>query len=164
MGAGDRLDRIDIKILAELQRDGRITNVDLSERVNLSPSPCLLRVKKLQKAGYITGYSAQIDMARLGETTTVFTEFTLKNHRQIDFARFQEALAAIDSCVECHLISGGYDYLCKFITAGIVDYQTIMETLIERDVGVDKYFSFVVIKTPFTKTQAPLTRLFSRRD
>lgn len=164
MGSGDKLDRIDIKILAELQRDGRITNVELSERVNLSPSPCLMRVKKLQKAGYITGYSAQVDMARLGETLTVFTEFTLKNHRQIDFARFQKAIEEIDSCTECHLISGGYDYLCKFITAGIVDYQTIIETLIERDVGIDKYFSFVVIKTPFAKTQPPLTRLFGNRD
>ncbi|WP_138470691.1 Lrp/AsnC family transcriptional regulator [Poseidonocella sp. HB161398] len=163
MGAGEKLDRIDIRILAELQRNGRITNVELADLVALSPSPCLMRVKKLQKAGYITGYSAQIDMAKLGETLTVFTEFTLKNHRQIDFARFQEAVEKIDSCVECHLVSGGYDYLAKFITAGIVDYQTIMEGLLERDVGIDKYFSFVVIKTPFVKTQAPLNRLFGER-
>lgn len=102
-----KLDRIDIKILAVLQRNGRITNVELADEVNLSPSPCLMRVKKLQQAGYITGYSAQIDLAKLGETLTVFTEFTLKNHRQIDFARFQEALEKIESCVECHLVSGG---------------------------------------------------------
>jgi hypothetical protein len=87
-----KLDRIDIKILAVLQRNGRITNVELADEVSLSPSPCLMRVKKLQQAGYITGYSAQIDLARLGPTLTVFTEFTLKNHRQIDFARFQRRL------------------------------------------------------------------------
>lgn len=155
-----RLDRIDVRILAELQRNGRITNVELADLVNLSPSPCLMRVKKLQRAGYITGYSAQIDVAKLGETLTVFTEFTLKNHRQIDFARFQEALAKVDSCVECHLISGGYDYLVKFVTGGIADYQTIVEALIEREIGIDKYFSFVVMKTPFIKTQIPLARIF----
>lgn len=158
-----KLDRIDVKILAELQRNGRVTNVELAELVHLSPSPCLMRMKKLQQAGYITGYSAQINVAKLGETLTVFTEFTLKNHRQIDFARFQEAVEKIDSCVECHLVSGGYDYLVKFVTAGIVDYQNIIEALLDRDVGIDKYFSFVVIKTPFAKTQIPLSRLFADR-
>ncbi|OCX59973.1 AsnC family transcriptional regulator [Thioclava sp. SK-1] len=164
MTARYKLDRIDIKILVELQRNGRITNVELADLVALSPSPCLMRVKKLQQAGYITGYTAQIDVAKLGETLTVFTEFTLKNHRQIDFARFQEALEKIDSCVECHLVSGGYDYLVKFVTASIADYQNILEALIDRDdVGIDKYFSFVVMKTPFMKTQVPLTRLFADR-
>ncbi|WP_435167531.1 Lrp/AsnC family transcriptional regulator [Falsirhodobacter sp. 1013] len=163
MTARLKLDRIDVKILAELQRNGRITNVELADLVALSPSPCLMRVKKLQQAGYIIGYSAQIDVAKLGETLTVFTEFTLKNHRQIDFSRFQEALEKIDSCIECHLVSGGYDYLVKFVTAGIVDYQNIIEALIDRDVGIDKYFSFVVIKTPFVKNQIPLTRLFADR-
>lgn len=160
MSASHKLDRIDLKILSELQRNGRITNVELADLVFLSPSPCLMRVKKLQKAGYIIGYSAQIDVAKLGDTLTVFTEFTLKNHRQIDFARFQETLEKIDSCVECHLVSGGYDYLAKFVTSSISDYQTIIENLIDRDVGIDKYFSFVVMKTPFSKTQIPLTRLF----
>jgi len=61
-------------------------------------------------------------------------------------------------------VSGGYDYLAKFVTSGIVDYQNIIESLIDRDVGVDKYFSFVVIKTPFVKTQIPLTRLFAERS
>ncbi|WP_297773838.1 Lrp/AsnC family transcriptional regulator [uncultured Roseovarius sp.] len=156
-----KLDRIDIRILAELQRNGRITNVELADLVHLSPSPCLTRVKKLQKSGYITGYSALINVAKLGETLTVFTEFTLKNHRQIDFARFQEALEKIDNCVECHLISGGYDYLAKFVTAGISDYQEIIEDLIDRNSGIDRYFSFVVMKTPFIKRQLPLTRLFT---
>lgn len=155
-----KLDMIDVKILCELQKNGRITNVELADLVNLSPSPCLTRMKKLQAAGYITGYSAQIDIAKLGETLTVFTEFTLKNHRHTDFVRFQSALEKIDSCVECHLISGGYDYLVKFVTAGIVHYQEIMETLIDRDLGIDKYFSYVVIKSPFIKTHLPLTHLF----
>lgn len=155
-----KLDRIDINILSQLQKNGRVTNVELAELVHLSPSPCLMRVEKLQKAGYITGYSTLIDLTRLGETLMVFTEVTLKNHRQIDFARFLDAIKKIDNCIECHLISGGYDYLLKFITSGVVDYQEIMERLLSSDAGIDKYFSYVVIKSPFVKNHLPLHVLF----
>ncbi len=158
--ARHKLDRIDIKILYELQKNGRITNVELAELVNLSPSPCLMRVKKLQSEGYIDGYSAQINVGKLGQTLTVFTEITLKNHRQIDFARFLAAIEKVDQVIECHLVSGGYDYLLKFVTAGINEYQTIMERLTDMDVGIDKYFSFVVLKSPIVKAHMPLTSLF----
>ncbi|MDQ0457863.1 Lrp/AsnC family transcriptional regulator [Rhizobium paknamense] len=156
-----KLDRIDIKILHELQKNGRITNVELAELVNLSPSPCLMRVKKLQAEGYIEGYSAQINVSKLGQTLTVFTEITLKNHRQIDFARFLAAVEKVDQVIECHLVSGGYDYMLKFVTAGIGEYQTIMERLTDMDIGIDKYFSFVVLKSPIVKNHMPLTSLFS---
>jgi len=156
-----KLDRIDLKILFELQKNGRITNVELAELVNLSPSPCLMRVKKLQAEGFIIGYSAQINIAKLGQALTVFTEVTLKNHRQIDFARFLAAIEKVDSVVECHLISGGYDYLVKFIAGGIVEYQETMERLIDMDIGIEKYFSFVVLKSPIVKTYLPLTSLFT---
>ncbi|WP_423206546.1 Lrp/AsnC family transcriptional regulator [Paracoccus yeei] len=109
-----KLDRIDIRIVHELQRNGRITNVELADLVHLSPSPCLMRVKKLQQAGFITGYSAQVDVAKLGPTLTVFTEVTLKN----------------------------------------------MEGLIDREIGIDKYFSFVVMKSPFVKTHLPPKTVF----
>lgn len=155
-----KLDRIDIRILHELQNNGRITNVELAELVHLSPSPCLMRVKKLQEAGYITGFSAQIALAKLGPTITVFTEVTLRSHRQIDFARFQQAIEKVDEAIECHLISGGYDYLLKFVTASIGDYQELMERLTDMDIGIDKYFSFVVMKTPFAKAYLPLKKLF----
>ena len=155
-----KLDRIDVKILYELQKNGRITNVELAELVNLSPSPCLLRVKKLQSEGFITSYSAQINIGKLGQTLTVFTEVTLKNHRQIDFARFLAAVEKLDSVIECHLVSGGYDYLLKFVTGSIGEYQTIMERLIDMDIGIDKYFSFVVLKSPIVKPHMPLTSLF----
>ena len=157
-----KLDKIDIKILAELQKNGRITNVELSERVNLSPSPCLMRVKRLQAEGFITGYSAQIDVSKLGQTLTVFTEITLKNHRQVDFARFLATVEKVDSVIECHLVSGGYDYLMKFVTAGITEYQTVMERLVEMDIGIDKYFSFVVLKSPVVKTHLPLDAIFDQ--
>lgn len=155
-----KLDRIDVKILYELQKNGRITNVELAELVSLSPSPCLMRVKKLQEAGFITGYSAQVNVAKLGQTFTVFTEVTLKNHRQIDFARFLAVAQKEDAVMECHLVSGGYDYLIKFVTSGITEYQETMERLVDMEIGIDKYFSFVVLKTPIAKTHMPLTSLF----
>ncbi|TGU12656.1 Lrp/AsnC family transcriptional regulator, partial [bacterium M00.F.Ca.ET.156.01.1.1] len=108
----------------------------------------------------IEGYSAQININKLGQTLTVFTEITLKNHRQIDFARFLGVVEKIDQVVECHLVSGGYDYLLKFVTSGIVEYQSIMERLTDMDVGIDKYFSFVVLKSPIIKSHMPLTSLF----
>lgn len=90
-----KLDKIDIRILCELQKNGRTSNVELAELINLSPSPCLMRVKRLQTEGFITGYSAQIDVSKLGQTLTVFAEITLKNHRQIDFARFLTTIEKI---------------------------------------------------------------------
>lgn len=155
-----KLDRIDIKILHQLQKNGRITNVELAELVNLSPSPCLMRVKKLQAEGYIEGYSAQINVGKLGQTLTVFTEITLKNHRQVDFARFLNAVKKVDQLMECHLVSGGYDYMLKFVTSGIGEYQEIMEGLTDMDIGIDKYFSFVVLKSPIVRAHMPLTSLF----
>ncbi len=155
-----KLDRIDIKILYELQKNGRMTNVELAETVNLSPSPCLMRVKKLQSEGFIDGYSAQINLSKLGQMLTVFTEITLKNHRQSDFSRFLAAIEKVDSLVECHLVSGGYDYLLKFITRSIGEYQETMERLTDLNIGIDKYFSYVVLKSPVVKSYLPLPSLF----
>ncbi|WP_019950747.1 Lrp/AsnC family transcriptional regulator [Kushneria aurantia] len=155
-----KLDRIDLRILAELQKNGRVTNVELAELVHLSPSPCLMRVKKLQSAGYITGYAALIDLARLGEVLTVFTEVTLASHRRIDFDRFQTAVEKIAGCVECHLVSGGFDYLLKFVTRGILEYQEIIEDLVDQEIGIEKYFNYIVVKSPFIKPCLPIESLF----
>ncbi len=92
MTASARLDRIDLRILAELQKNGRITNVDLADAVGLSPSPCLTRVKRLETAGYITGYGAQLQLRKLGDILLVFTEVTLSDHRYDDFSRFETAI------------------------------------------------------------------------
>lgn len=156
-----KLDRIDINILTQLQRNGRITNVDLADAVGLSPSPCLLRVKRLESAGYITGYNAHIEIAKLGETVTVFTEVTLSDHHREDFVKFEAAIRTIDEVIECHLISGGYDYLLKFLTRGVAHYQTVIESILDRDIGVSKYFSYIVIKSPIVKLHYPLGKLFN---
>jgi len=155
-----KLDRLDLRILAQLQKNGRMTNVDLADAVGLSASPCLNRVKRLEQAGYIDGYSARIRMDKLGDTLTVFTQVTLTDHHREDFIRFEKAVRDIDEIIECHLVSGGYDYLLKVVTRGVNQYQELMEDLLERDIGIEKYFSFIVIKSPFIKTHYPIDRLF----
>ena len=156
-----KLDRIDLNILSQLQRNGRITNIDLAKAVALSPSPCLLRVKRLEEAGYIVSYNARIDLAKLGETITVFTEVTLNDHHREDFIKFEASIRTIDEVVECHLVSGGYDYLLKFLTRGVSHYQSVVEDILERDIGIAKYFSYIVIKSPIEKLHYPLAKLFN---
>jgi len=156
-----KLDRIDVNILVELQRNGRVTNADLADAVGLSPSPCLLRVKRLQQAGYITGYNARINLAKLGDTITVFVEVTLVEHRRENFVRFETTLHRFDEVVECHLMSGGYDYLVKLVTPSLDVFQTIMETLLDSNAGISKYFSYIVVKSPIVKPEYPIRSLFS---
>ena len=156
-----KLDRIDLRILAHLQKNGRLTNVDLAEAVGLSASPCLMRVKRLEKAGYIIGYGAHIQMQKLGSLLVIFTEVTLSDHRVIDFARFEGSIRKVDEIIECHMVSGGYDYLLKFVTRGVNDYQELMERLLGLDIAIEKYFSYIVIKSIFVKQFYPLEAYFS---
>ena len=154
-----KLDRLDVRILCHLQKNGRATNVEVADSVGLSPSPCLVRVKRLEQAGYIAGYGAQICLEKLGDTLLVFTEVTLQDHKRQDFVKFETSIRPIDEIVECHLVSGGYDYLLKFITRGVIHYQEIIEGLLEANIGIEKYFSYIVIKTPFIKNFYPIERL-----
>jgi len=160
---GLKLDRIDLKILSKLQQSGRITNVELADAVGLSPSPCLTRVKRLEQSGYITGYGAHLNLAKLGDYLTVFTEVTLTEHRRGDFSRFESRIIKIDEIVECHLVSGGYDYLLKFVARGVSQYQSIVENMLDNDFGIEKYFSYVVIKSPFIKQHLPIQNLFGNQ-
>ena len=159
-----KLDRIDIRILSHLQRNGRVTNVDLADAVGLSPSPCLIRVKRLEKAGFIVGYGAHIQLEKLGTMQLVFTQVTLSDHRREDFAKFEAAIRGVDEIVECHLVSGGFDYLLKFVTRSVVHYQTIVEDVLERSVNIEKYFSYIVIKSPFIKSHYPIEKLFTPHE
>ncbi len=121
--------------------------------MGLSPSPCLTRVKRLEDAGYISGYSAIINLAKLGAIQVIFTSVTLGDHRRNDFIRFEHGIREYEELVECHLVSGGFDYLLKFVVRGIPHYQAMMEQILEKNVGVSKYFSYIVIKSPIVKQQ-----------
>lgn len=100
------------------------------------------------KAGYIVSYGAQINLQKISSLLTVFTEVTLSDHRRDDFSRFETYIQKISSVVECHLVSGGYDYLLKFMTKSVDHYQEIVETMLDRNIGIEKYFSYIVIKSP----------------
>jgi DNA-binding Lrp family transcriptional regulator len=154
-----KLDRLDLRILCYLQKNGRASNVEIADAVSLSPSPCLVRVKRLEQAGYIGGYGAQIRLEKLGDTLIVFTEVTLEDHKREDFAKFEHSIRPVDEIVECHLVSGGYDYLLKFVTRGVNHYQSVIEELLERNIGIEKYFSYIAIKTTFVKNFYPIERL-----
>ena len=159
MVTGPKLDRIDLNILVHLQAEGRMTNVSLAEAVGLSPSPCLQRVKRLEAAGYIASYGAHINLAKLAQSISVFTEVTLIDHRRADFVKFESSMRSVDELMECHLISGGYDYLLRFLVRSIAHYQSLMEVLIERNIGIEKYFSYIVLKSPIVKRELPLKNL-----
>lgn len=154
-----KLDRIDLKILVQLQENGRMTNAALADAVGLSQSPCLQRVKRLESAGYISGYGAQIALQRLADCITVFTEVTLRDHRREDFVRFEAGIRQVPELMECHLVSGGYDYLLKFVARSVADYQQLMESLLDRKIGIEKYFSYIVIKSPIIRHALPLEHL-----
>jgi len=154
-----KLDRIDINILAELQRNGRITNADLADRVGLSASPCLARVKRLERAGYIAGYGARLNLAKLFPVQVVYTSVTLDNHRREDFDKFESGLRSIEELTECHLVSGGFDYLLKFVVRDVAHYQGLIELLLDRNIGISKYFSYIVIKSPIVKVDVSMKSL-----
>ncbi|MBE9555087.1 MAG: Lrp/AsnC family transcriptional regulator [Proteobacteria bacterium] len=154
-----KLDRIDLKILSALQNNGRITNAALADEVGLSQSPCLQRVKRLEASGYIAGYGARIDVGRLADAITVFTEVTIADHRREDFVKFETGIARFPEVTECHLISGGYDYLLKFIVRGVSDYQETIERLLDARIGIEKYFSYIVIKSPIEDRPPNIERI-----
>ncbi|QSX35275.1 leucine-responsive transcriptional regulator Lrp [Shewanella avicenniae] len=126
------LDRIDRNILNELQNDGRISNVELSKRVGLSPTPCLERVKRLEKQGYIKGYNAQVNPQLLGASLLIFIEITLSRDTPDVFDKFNRAVQLLDTIQECHLVSGDFDYLLKTRVEDMSAYRKLLgETLLK---------------------------------
>ncbi len=154
-----RLDRVDLKILATLQSAGRISNLELAGKVGLSATPCLQRVRRMEAAGYIGGYGARLEIDRICRNVVVFVEITLRNHRREDFVRFERGIQDIPQLLNCFLVTGGYDYLAQFVARDIHDYQTTIEELLDRDLGVEKYFSYVTIKQVKRSAGYPLAEL-----
>ncbi|MFM0238747.1 Lrp/AsnC family transcriptional regulator [Paraburkholderia phytofirmans] len=157
------LDRLDLRILAELQMRGRMTNVELSDAVGLSPSPCLTRVKRLETAGFIAGYGALLKIEKLGDVQIVFAKIKLADHRREDFVRFIDAIRDIDEIMECHHATGGYDYLLKFVTRDIAHYHSVIEGLVERDIGIHAHFSYVIVESPIVRKRCRLDALFTAK-
>jgi DNA-binding Lrp family transcriptional regulator len=163
-GGTVRLDRLDLKILATLQSAGRMSNLDLAQTVGLSATPCTQRVRRMEAAGYIRGYGAQLDIDRICGNVVVFTEITLRNHRRADFLRFEQGIQAIPQILSCFLVTGGYDYLAQFIACDIQDYQLTVDGLLERDLGIEKYFSYVTIKQVKHGVGYPIAELVAQSE
>jgi Lrp/AsnC family transcriptional regulator of ectoine degradation len=151
-----RLDGIDLKILTTLQAEGRITKAALAEAVSLSPTPCWERLKRLEKAGLIKGYRAEIDLDRLGRPATILVEVILKQHRYEDFQRFEGAIMKVEEVVECYATGGGIDYLLKVVAPSIDAYQRLIDHLLLAEIGIDRYFTYIVTRAVKASFQPPV--------
>lgn len=148
MSADFPLDRIDRKILKHLQAEGRLANQALADRVALSPSACLARVRRLEKAGIIQGYHARLDPFRLDVGLVLFAEVTLKAHGAEELARFDAAIGALPQIVEASHVSGAYDYLLKVVVADLAEWTRIGEQLTGDGVGADRINTHVLLRKP----------------
>lgn len=155
---GVRLDDRDLRILAILQREGRISKSDLAKRVNLSSTPCWVRLKRLEEAGVIESYGVKIGFRHFAPRTYVFVTIELDSHRNEDFARFEAAIAAIPEIFECFAVGGGLDYVLKVMTQDVDSYQRLIDDLLSSDAGVKRYWTYFVTK-PIKDEPPPLRPL-----
>lgn len=151
------LDRFDRKILQLLQRDGRISNQDLADRIGLSPSPCLRRVKALEESGLIVGYRALLSAKALGLSLMALIHISMDRHTPERFANFEQAVNALPEVLECLLITGQEaDYQLKVIVRDMDSYQELLLNKITRIEGVSGVHSSFVLRRVVDKTALPL--------
>lgn len=151
------LDRYDRKILAVLQEDGRISNQDLADRIGLSPSPCLRRVRALEEAGILAGYRALVDARALGLTLTALIHISMDRHTPERFDRFEAEVRDIPEIMECLLITGqDADYQLKVVVRDMDAYQELLLKRITRIAGVTGVHSSFVLRKVVDKTAVPV--------
>lgn len=151
-----QLDRYDKAILAALQADGRISNVQLAARVNLSESACLRRVRALEDAGLIDHYVALVNQAKAGVPGNVFVFIALNREVDSELAAFEEAVRDLPEVMECFLMTGEFDYLLRVVVADMADYERLHRDSLTRLPGVARVNSSVAIRTVQKKTELPL--------
>lgn len=140
------LDRIDRQILTLLQANGRIANVTLAKMVNLTPTPCLERVRRLEREGYITGYTALLDPKKVGAGLLVFVEISLLRNSPDAFSDFRREASKLTGILECHLVSGNFDYLIKARVKDMDEYRKLLGEKILALPGVSDSRSYVVME------------------
>lgn len=143
-----KLDRINRKILTVLQENARISNIELADRVGLSPSACLQRTKALEEAGYILQYVMAVDLDKICNNVMVYVEFTLEKHRLQDLDRFERAMRAIPEIVDCLRVSGRFDYISFVVCNSIADFNKLCDDLLSRDLAISSIRSNVVLDKP----------------
>lgn len=154
-----RLDDRDLKMLAILREEGRISKADLARRVNLSSAPCWERLRRLEEAGIITGYRAEVALKKIAPHIVVFMAAELEQHRAEDFQSFERAIARHDEIVACWAVGGGFDYILQVITPDIDSYQRLVDDILEARVGLTRYFTYVVTKPVKLSSRLPLDLL-----
>ncbi|MGO4852512.1 Lrp/AsnC family transcriptional regulator [Phaeovulum sp. W22_SRMD_FR3] len=150
------LDATDRRILTVLQKQGRISNADLSERVNLSASACHRRVQRLEEEGYIRDYVALLDARKLGRPTTVFVEITLSAQADEVLDAFEREVKKIPDVLECHLMAGSADYLLKVVAEDTEDFARIHRAYLARLPGVAQMQSSFSLRNVVTTTALPV--------
>ncbi|HEY4316062.1 MAG TPA: Lrp/AsnC ligand binding domain-containing protein [Herbaspirillum sp.] len=150
------LDKINKKILNELQIDGRISNVDLSARVNLSAAACLERVRKLQEAGYILGFAAHLNPRLLDVSLLVFIEVVLDRTTPDVFEEFRHSVQSIREIVECHMVAGGFDYLVKARVKNMEAYREFLGKSLLQLKGVRETHTYAVMEEVKSTIRLPI--------
>ncbi len=150
------IDETDRRILKVLQEQGRISNADLSDAVNLSPSACHRRVQRLESEGFIRGYVALLDARKMQVPTTVFVEITLSGQADEVLDAFERAVALIPDVLECHLMAGTADYILKVVTENTEDFARIHRQHLARLPGVAQMQSSFALRTVFKTTALPV--------
>ncbi|HGO9569655.1 Lrp/AsnC family transcriptional regulator [Pseudomonas aeruginosa] len=154
-----KLDAYDHRILAALQRDGRLSNVQLAEEIGLSPSPCLRRVRLLEEAGVIRGYQASIDRDEVGLGLTVFVGIKVERHRQEQAEAFHRAVVDLPEVISVHLVSGESDFLLQVVVPDLRAYERLLSETLLRPPGVSDIRSNFAIKTVKAPSPLPLGHL-----
>jgi Lrp/AsnC family leucine-responsive transcriptional regulator len=154
-----KLDAIDRRILAALQRDARLSNVELADEVGLSPSPCLRRVRLLEEAGVIQGYRAVLDRQTVGLDLTVFVGVRVDRHDEEGNAAFQAGARAVPQVVSCHLVSGEADFLLQVVAADIGSYERLLLGTLLKLPGVRDIRSNFALQTVKAHSPLPLDHL-----
>lgn len=157
-----KLDDRDLKILSILQKEGRISKTALAERVNLTPAPCWERLKRLEKAGVITGYRAEVALSRIAPHVIVFMAVELEGHRAENFQLFERAVQRIDEVIGCWAVGGGFDYILQVLARDIDAYQRLVDRLLEARLGLQRYFTYIVTKPVKQPKSMPLDVLLSK--
>ncbi len=140
------LDQRDLDILRILSHEGRITKAALADKVGLSPTPCWERLKKLEKAGLIEGYSARFNLKKLAPHVTVFVAAELADHTAASFRAFEAGIQHYDEVTACWALGGGYDYLLQIVTPDIDAYQRLIDAMLDARIGLSRYFTYIVTK------------------
>ena len=157
------LDQTDIRILTAVQTHGQLSKTRLAEIVNLSPTPCYSRLKRLKTGGFIVGFHANIALNRIVDFNQVMVTVSLAQHRKIDFERFERLISNMDEITECVATGGGMDYVLKVITADLSDFQKLMEQMLAEDLNIDRYMTYIV--TRHVKSSQPnISKLIAKAN